>query len=318
MSDIAYSIVIPVYGSGAWLDELVERIGAAMQPLDGDFELILVNDASPDATTWPAIERNAAQHPWVRGFDLVFNVGQSRTLLCGMDQCRGRYVITMDDDLQHPPEELPTLVDAMRQQPEMDCIIGAYETKRHSLLRNLGSSLMIFLNRHIYGRPKDLEMTSLRIIKRDVARALTLTRSARPLIGPMLLSTTRRIGNVSVRHQPRPHGQSGYTMRQMVSMTVNNIINGSVAPLRFFSVLGFVVAGLSFCLGAYFVVRKLVVGISTPGFTSLIVTVSFFSGMILLGMGILGEYIARIIREVTGKPRFLVRTTAQADEERHD
>ena len=129
MSHVDYSIVVPCFGSGEWLEELVQRTEAAMKSL-GSFELILINDKSPDMNTWAEIERLAAEYRFVRGLDLLYNVGQFRAILCGIDRASGAFLITMDDDLQHPPEEIPKLIDAMHANPTMDCIIGKYITKR--------------------------------------------------------------------------------------------------------------------------------------------------------------------------------------------
>jgi glycosyltransferase involved in cell wall biosynthesis len=273
----------------------------------GEFELILVNDASPDGITWPAIEQSVRSYPWVRGYDLVYNVGQFRAILCGMEHARGSYVITMDDDLQHPPEELPTLIKAMNEAPEFDCIIGAYRSKRHSFVRNLGSKLFGWLNRKIYAFPPDIKTTSFRIMKREIAQALVAIEMGRPIIAPMIFQVTRKVKNVVVEHHERKGGKSGYDLRKCVWTTIQNIINGSLLPLRFFAVVGFLASGLAFLIGIYYFLRKLTIGIPIGGYASLIVTLSFFSGLILAAIGVLGEYIARIIEEVSGPPRYIIR-----------
>jgi polyisoprenyl-phosphate glycosyltransferase len=302
-----YSIVIPVYNSGKWIPELVERIRKTMEESGESFELLLVNDSSPDQITWLKIVEVASKYDWVRGFDLLYNVGQFRAILCGMDLAKGEYIITMDDDLQHPPEEIPKLMEKMEQNPEMECIIGAFSIKKHSLIRNLGSALFRLLSRKIYNQPKGFQGTNFRIMKRYIADALVNYKTSRPQIGPMILQTTTKIMNVTVKHESRKRGQSGYNIFRLFAHTMDSIINASIAPLRVFSVLGFITAGISFSIGVFYFIRWLMGSIKAPGFITFILLLTFFSGMILAGIGILGEYIARIITEITGHEKYHIR-----------
>jgi len=311
-----YSIVIPVYGSGKWMDELVERIGRVMSNMGKPFELILVNDASPDDVTWPAIVCNAKRHGWVHGIDLLYNVGQFRASLCGMEQIHGGdYVITMDDDLQHPPEEIPKLIRAMEEHPQMQCIIGAYGSKRHSLFRNLGSRLVGLLFQSIYGKPKGLQTTSFHIMRRQLAQAITAHRTVKPVLGALILQSTRQLMNVEVEHHPRPYGKSGYRLARLVSHTLDNVFNSSTAPLRAISLLGFGIAAVSFVLGIVYFVRWWLGLIGEPGFTTIVVLIAFGGGVVLSSIGLLGEYIARVITEVTGPPRYIIRDRIGGREE---
>lgn len=302
-----YSIVIPVYNSGRWLADLVAQVERAMDTLGESYELVLVNDCSPDGTTWLEIERLAAQDPRVRGIDLLFNVGQFRATFCGLEQARGDFILTMDDDFQHPPEELPNLARAISGRPEIDCVFARYEAKRHRWFRNAGTRLIYKLLGWIYGKPRDIETSSYRAMKASLARTLVQYRLAYPQMGPMILSVTKRLANVTVRHQPRKVGKSGYTMGRLIGETVRSITNVSVAPLRFISLIGFTVALGSFLLAILFFIQFLTGAIRQPGFATIVLLISFFSGMILLGIGVLGEYIGRIIREISGPPRYTVR-----------
>ena len=307
-SSIIYSIVIPCYKSGKWLDDLVGRIEKVMQPLGEPFEIILVNDASPD-DTWQAIERNAQSYPFVRGIDLLFNVGQFRALICGLEHSRGSYVITMDDDLQHPPEELTKLVTAMRERPELDCIMGAYEDKKHDFIRNLGSRFMGKLNEIFYQKPPDLQLSSFRIMRRQVADAVCAHRTVKPIIGPLILRSTRRVGNVTVEHHPRTGGRSNYSLLKLVRTTLDNMISVSTLPLQFLSIMGFLCALGSGLLTAYYLLLYLIGHIANvPGFTTVVLLVTFFGGMILLSIGILGEYIILIITQTSKPPRYFIRS----------
>ncbi|MBE0435677.1 MAG: glycosyltransferase [Methylomicrobium sp.] len=306
MTEIRYSIVVPCYKSGDWLEELVQRTTSAMQQYQ-PFELLLINDKSPDTVTWPEIERLAGQHKFVRGIDLLFNTGQFRAILCGIEHARGQFVITMDDDLQHPPEEIPKLIEAMHQNPSLDCIMGKYLSKRHSFLRNAGSLLMKGIMNRLYNKPSGIVTTSFRIMPQVFAKSLLLYRVASPQLGPLIVSLTKKIKNIPVEHHARVGGRSGYSLSRNIKETFRSIINASIAPLRLFSVLGFITAGLAFMVGLYYVLQWYFGGINVAGFTSLILAISFFSGMILAGIGVLGEYIGRIIQELTGMPRYQVR-----------
>ena len=308
----AFSIVVPVYKSGPWLPELVERIEKVMRPMAEPFELILVNDASPDDVTWPTIEKLAAQHPWVRGVDLFFNNGQFRATLCGLAEARGEYVITMDDDLQHPPEEIPKLAEAIRAQPRLDCVFGRYETKQHSAMRNLGSGLFVpFLNR-LYGKPPEIQTTSFRIMRKGLADALVAYRIAHPQPSPMIIMLTKNVANTTVRHEPRTHGKGGYSWRRLIGETFHSLINVSVLPLRWVSLTGLLFSGLSFAVALYYLVEWMMGGIGVAGFASLIIAVTFFGGLTLLSIGVLGEYVGRIIQEVSGPSGFSVRRDTKA------
>ena len=309
MNKLNYSIVVPCYGSGDWLDELVQRVAVAMEDVQ-PVELILVNDKSPDQKTWMEIERLAGEFDFVKGIDLLYNVGQFRATLCGIEQARGQFVLTMDDDFQHPPEEMPTLIAAMQQNPEMDCIMGQYITKQHNPLRNLGSKLFQAIMSRLYNKPAGLVTSSFRIMPAAFAKSITLYRIASPQLGPVMLSLTRKIMNVPVRHESRKFGSSGYSLFHCAKETFQGIINASIVPLRVFSVIGFLTSGFAFMLSFYYLLRWVFGGIGVEGFTSLILAISFFSGMILAGIGVLGEYIGRVIDELTGMPRYQIRAVA--------
>lgn len=305
---IVYSIVIPVYESGEWMDELVARIGAVMEiEAPGKFELILVNDCSPDLITWPAIVRNAKKYKWVRGFNLLFNVHQFKATICGMEQARGEFILTMDDDLQHLPEELPKLIRAMREDDQCLCIMGRYDSKKHSLFRNLGSRFYQAVTARFYGKPAGIQTTSFRIIRRELSEAIINYRTNKPQMGPLTVALTPKLKNIPVQHACREHGHSGYSILKLISATFDNVIQGTTAPLRIFSILGFFSALVSLIFASFFTARWLGGGIGVAGYTSQMLLVCFFGGMTLSGIGLVGEYVARIISEVTGTERFKIK-----------
>jgi polyisoprenyl-phosphate glycosyltransferase len=270
-------------------------------------ELILVNDASPDPGTWPAIRKQAETVPWVRAVDLLGNVGQFRALMCGLELARGELVVTMDDDLQHPPEEIPKLINAIEAKPEVEAVIGAYDANERSAIRNLGTRLVSSVYRLAYNKPDGLETTSFRILRRPLVDAIVAHRTARPVPGAVILESTGRVANTPVEHHPRPAGHSGWRLGRLVGATVDNIVNASTAPLRLISLLGLTAWAVALVMSVYYLAQALVGGMAVPGFATIVLLVLFFGGTNLLAIGVLGEYVARIVAEVTGSPRWVVR-----------
>jgi len=317
MSDIHHSIVIPCYGSGRWLPDLVDQIDRAMAPYQ-PFELILVNDPGPDADTWPAIEAVARQHAFVRGVELAYHVGQFKATLCGLELAAGHYVITLDDDFQNPPEEIPKLIQAMREHPDMDCIMGEYGNDNRNPLRQFGSALMQKIFDFFYDKPPGIVTSSFRIMPVQFARTLLLYRLNFPQLGPMIIQLSKKIMNIPVEHHRRPVGRSGYRFFKLVKETYRSVINVSILPLRLFSAVGFLTAGMAFIMGIFYFWSWMAGDVGFPGFTSLILVITFFSGMLLAGIGVLGEYIGRIIQEVTGMPRYKIRRQVGRGQDAND
>lgn len=308
------SIVVPVYNSARWLEELVTRISAALQDCVQEYEVILVNDGSPQADVWPAIASLCKKDSRVQGIDLLYNSGQFIATMCGLEHASGDYVITMDDDLQHPPEELPKLIEAM-EEGDFDCIFGVYEQVRENLFRRVGSKLTNGLVTKLYNRPKGIKSNSLRIMTKELAKTISMYKTSRPQISPLIFICTRNIGNVVVRHEPRKYGKSGYSLRKLLSATFNSIINVSTLPLDIVSGIGIASSCLAFVIGLVYLGMFFLGEIAVPGFTAQILVTVFFSGLILMGIGIVGKYIGRIITEITGLPRYVVREIVNGEKE---
>lgn len=300
------SVVIPCYGSAEALPELLSRLDAALDDIGVPAEVILVDDCSPDGLALVA-QREVPARPRLRYIELMFNTGQFRALMCGFSHARGRYVVTMDDDLQHPPEEIVRLYDHLRENPQLDAVFGAYEKKHHSGGRNLGSWLLRMVNTWIFHKPPGLVMSSFRCMRRELLEALLANRTRYPVIGPLILSSTRRIENVTVRHDARKHGRSNYNVVRLVRATLDNILSFSSLPLQIISVVGVCISLLSFVLGGVYAIAHLVRGSGVPGWTSLFLAVNFYAGLGLLSVGIAGEYLVRIIGESRGQPLYVVR-----------
>lgn len=313
-SPIELSVVIPCYGTAQVLPELLERLVAALEGLGVPWEVILVNDCSPDALSEVA-EREVSTRPDVRYLELMFNVGQFRALMCGLANARGRFVITMDDDLQHPPEEIGKLLSAIADRPDLDAVFGAYGSKQHAAGRNLGSLLIRMVNTRIFGKPKNLVMSSFRCLRRELVDTLVANQTRYPVIGPLILSSTRRIINVPVRHDPRKLGQSTYSLGHLIRTTFDNVLNFSSLPLQMISIAGVIISMFSVTIGAFYLGIHLVRGGGAPGWTSLFLAINFYGGLGMLAVGIIGEYLIRILGESKGQPLYMIRR--EIDGSRH-
>ena len=305
-TDCKYSIVVPCYKSERWLEELVSRIERVMTSIGEPFELILINDASPD-NTWTEIQRLAKKFPFIHAFDMFTNVGQFRALLCGFEYAQGELIITMDDDLQHPPEEIPKLISAMEAQLNLDCIMGIPQEKKHSQIRNLGSRFMNWLNTLFFDKPIALRLSSFRIIRRELIPVICTHPTSKPIIGPLILKSTKRLANTEVKHHLRPHGRSGYRLLKLILLTLDNIFYNSTLPLKIFSVFGLLSSLASILIATYFFINYLLGAITVPGFMTHVLLICFFGGTSLFLIGLLGEYVIRILEEVNRPPRYIVR-----------
>lgn len=314
MSDMEYSVVIPVYNSGEWMDELIAAIQKVMDALDGKYEIVMVNDGSPKLDTWDIMLSMCEKYKHMKMINLQYNSGQLNALLCAMKNSSGRYVITMDDDFQHSPDEIPKLV-AKIKETNCDCVIANYAHKEHNGFRKLGSKFANFLSHKIYKKPKNITSNSFRIMKRDLAVALTSYRGKFPQIGPMIFSLTRNIDVVTIEHKERKYGKSGYSVGHLITETMNIIINGSTFPIDFMAIFGFVVSGISFVIAFVYFILYIVGSTTVPGFTAQILATSFFSGVITFSIGIVGKYIGKIVKESSGFPPYLEREIKHSKED---
>lgn len=303
--EIEYSVIIPVYNSSAWIEELAVQILETLSNIGQTFEIILVNDKSPARETWSILKKVADKYPCIKCINLQYNSGQFNALLCGMKHSKGKYVITMDDDFQHQPKEILKLIQRM-QEEDCSCVIGEYIQKKHNFIRRAGSRLANRIAEKIYNKPKGVTSNSFRIVKRELADVLVNYRGKKPQLGPMIFSATKDISTVPVEHSERKYGKSGYHPLKLISETFSIIINASTFPLDMVSIGGFCVACISFVIGFVYLIRYLTNQIKVPGFTAQILVITFFSGVILLSIGMVGKYVGRIAQELIGFPSYMV------------
>lgn len=305
-TQIDVSIVVPCYRSEQCLAELVERTMATLDATGFSYEILLVNDASPD-NTWATISELCEKHTCVRGIDLLFNTGQYRATFCGLVRSHGNIVVTIDDDLQHPPESIQDVLTFMNDNSDTDCLIGAYEGKKHGLMRNLGTAIMERLFQWLYKKPPGLRVTSYRAMRRTLVDAISSYGTANPNINPLIFHCTHRIQNLGVPHHPRTHGRSGYGFFRLVRLMMDNVLSVSTLPLKCVSAIGFVSALSSLILGIVYLLKAIFGQFNVPGFATTVLLVIFFGGLILFSIGLLGEYMIRIMEEVRGRPRYYIR-----------
>lgn len=302
-----YSIVVPVYNSEHTIMELYQRLAHVFEEtLKEEFELILVDDGSKDQS-FAVMEQLRLQDKRVKIIQMARNFGQHPALLCGFSFVQGDFVITMDDDLQHPPEELPKMIAVMEEQADVDVILGRYEGRKHGLIRRLGTRLSIYATSKMLKKDKNLEITSFRLIRRFIVDALLKTNTHLPQIGNLLVMTSNRIINVTVRHDARTYGKSGYPFMRLVKDLIFDITNHTAFPLlvvRNLGIFGFLVSAL---LGGYYLIRYFVYGSSVEGWTSLMLIMLGGFSLILLSLGIIGMYLMNILNESKKMPHYTIR-----------
>ena len=298
------SVVIPVYRSAPTIELLLRRVSAALAAITPSYEIVLVEDCSPD-DTWQAIEQARGAHgDHVVAVQLMRNYGQHNALMCGLRIARGRVVVTMDDDLQNPPEEIPKLL-ARLEEGGFDLVYGSTEARQHAGWRNFGAALVWSFYRRVFdGR---VTPTTYRAMRYELARSVLFYDLNFTYLDGLLAWCTTRIGEVTVEHHARAVGTSSYSMRKLLLLALNLYTNFSLLPLQMVSVVGLLAALGGFGLGAYYVMLHFVSSIAVPGFASTIVAVLVLGGVQLLALGVIGEYLGRLHLNVNRKPQFIVR-----------
>jgi undecaprenyl-phosphate 4-deoxy-4-formamido-L-arabinose transferase len=299
----ALSIVIPVY-NGA--DTIAELVGALEDlSIAGDHEIVLVNDGSPDNSSEACSALlDKARVPITLVF-LARNYGEHNAVMAGLRHASGAHVITMDDDLQNPPEELERLL-AFAQRSGNDVVYTYYEEKKHSAWRNLGSRFTNRVADFVLEKPRGLYLSSFRCMSAFAVREVTRYQGPFPYIDGLILQVTQNIGRVMVRHLPRTAGHSNYTLRRLVRLWMNMFVNFSVMPLRISTITGFVLSGLG-AIGGAAVIGEALLYSPPEGWASLMAAVLLLSGVQLIILGIVGEYLGRLYLTANGKPQSVVR-----------
>jgi undecaprenyl-phosphate 4-deoxy-4-formamido-L-arabinose transferase len=298
------SVVVPVYRSETILPELVRRLEGVLPAIAANYELMLVNDSSPDGS-WLLINQLAAERPWVRAINLMRNYGQHNALLCGIRAAQHGVIVTMDDDLQHPPEEIPKLLVVLHQG--YDVVYGRPSQEQHGLLRDLASLTTKLALQNMMGAEIARQVSAFRVFRAEVANAFRHYEGSFVSIDVLLTWGTDRFGATAVRHEPRKGGVSGYTLRKLLTHAMNMMTGFSTLPLQMASLVGFAFTLFGFGVLCYVVVRYFLQGTPVPGFPFLASIIALFSGAQLFALGIIGEYLARMHFRSMQKPPYAIR-----------
>ena len=297
------SVVIPCYKSELFLEKTVQDIELSLANIS--HEIILVDDSSPDKT-YQVIEKIVKEYKNIVGISLSRNFGQHAALMAGFHHTKGKLVLCMDDDGQTPASEITKLLNAIND--EIDVVYAEYEEKKHSFFRNIGSKVNSKMTEWMLKKPKDLYISSFFVCKRYVIEEILRYENAYPYVIGLVLRTTSRITNVKVNHAKRAVGQSGYSILKLFSLWMNGFTAFSVKPLRIADFIGVVLSLSGFGYAIYLIVKRLIVGYSfVVGWNSLMCVILILGGIIVLTLGLVGEYIGRIYICSNKAPQFVIR-----------
>lgn len=302
--ELDLSIVVPVYNSAATLGRLLERLTQTIGTLTQSYEIILVDDGSRD-DSWAVIQSlrgNYGDH--LVAVQLMRNYGQHNTLMCGLGVARGEYVITLDDDLQNPPEEIPKLLAYIKQHG-LDLVYGCPSNRSHAAWRNLGSTIVWHFYRTVFRNP--ITPSPFRIMRHQLAQSVLFYDLNFTYLDGLLAWCTSRIAGVEVEHHARAQGSSGYSLGKLLGLALNLYTNFSLIPLQIVSGLGFVTATSGFLVGVYYLFQFFASNIAVPGFASTIIAILILGGAQLLALGVIGEYLGRLHLNVNRKPQYVIR-----------
>lgn len=306
-SPSSLSVLVPVYRCEASLNPLTERLLAVLQATQRPFEIIFINDGSPDQS-WAAIRNWVQRESRIRGINLLRNFGQHNALLCGIRAARHAIIITLDADLQHPPEEIPKLLAKLAEG--FDVVYGLPEKNQHGIRRDAASLLMRRLLKIMHVETADIG-NSFRAFRTQLRDAFAEFQGPFVSIDVLLTWGTMRFTSVVVRHDTRAHGHSGYSLPKLLAHCFDVITGFSTLPLRLASWIGFFFTLFGIGILIYVVGRYLIMGYSAPGFPFLASIIAIFAGAQLFALGIIGEYIARMHFRLMDRPTYVVRQTAE-------
>ncbi len=308
------SFVIPCYRSEHTVEGVVNEIATTMETLQDkySFEVILINDCSPD-NTMGTIRRLCEEKPFVKGIGFARNFGQHAALMAGLRGADGDYVVCLDDDGQTPADEVGKLLSKLEEG--FDAVYAKYEHKQHSGFRNLGSKVNELMTRVMLEKPKELYVSSYFAVKRFIVEDMIRYENSYPYVIGLVLRATKNITNVVVNHREREEGTSGYTLKKLLGLWFNGFTAFSVKPLRIATCVGAVSAFVGFAYGIYTILKKFINPDVPLGFSSMMAALVFFGGMIMIMLGLIGEYIGRIYISMNNSPQYVIRERINMESE---
>ncbi len=305
------SFVIPCYRSELTLRGVIDEIKQTMQGMpEYSYEIVLVNDSSPDGT-WDVIRELAAANDNMIGIDLSRNFGQHAALMAGYAAVSGDIVVSLDDDGQTPASEVGKLLKGIEEGS--DVVYAAYSHKQHTLFRNIGSRINDLMTCVMLGKPKDLQVSSYFAAKRFIIDEALKYRHSYPYVIGLVLRSTNRIINVPVEHRARETGRSGYTFGKLISLWMNGFTAFSIKPLRIATTVGFISTLISVIYGIYTIIKKFIRPDVPIGFSALACIVLFVGGVVMVMLGMIGEYLGRTSMSVNENPQYVIREVTGRD-----
>ena len=311
------SIVIPCYRSAEMIGGVVADINREMEKLQGKYrwEIILVNDCTPD-NSFDVIRELCREYTNICGINLARNFGQHAALMAGFHQVKGDILVCMDDDGQTPAFAIKDLLQGLEEGS--DVVYAKYEHKHHNAFRNFGSRVNDLMLKFMLGKPADLYVSSFFAARRFIVDEMLRYQNAYPYVIGLVLRATRNIKNVTVEHQDRKAGESGYTLSKLLGLWFNGFTAFSEKPLRVATMIGTGCAFLGFLYGLYTIIKKLVNPMVPIGFSSLMSALMFIGGMLMLMVGLVGEYIGRMYSCMNNAPQCVVREIVGEEEGEKD
>ncbi len=310
------SFVIPCYRSKNTIGQVVEEIRTAMANLkEYSYEIVLVNDSSPDET-FETIRELCRADSKIKGIDLARNFGQHAALMAGMRITKGDIVVCLDDDGQTPADEVGKLLSKLEEG--FDVVYASYGKKKHSAFRNFGSKVNEMMTRMMLGKPKELTVSSYFAVRRFVVEEMIRYEHSYPYVIGLVLRSTKKVTNVPVNHRARAEGESGYTLKKLLSLWFNGFTAFSIKPLRIATFIGSLCAFGGFAYGIYTIIKKLVLVNVEAGFSALMSVLVFMGGMIMLMLGMIGEYVGRMYICMNCSPQYVVREMINQEEQKDE
>ena len=310
------SFIIPCYGSELTIKDVVNEIIQTVKlKIEYSYEILLVNDCSPDKV-YNVIMQLAKENPYIKGINLSKNFGQHSALMTGFNYATGDIILCLDDDGQTPAEEMFKIIDKVNEG--YDIVFAKYEHKKHNSFRNIGSKVNDLMAQHLIGKPKGLALTSYFACKRFVIDEMIKYKNSYPYIAGLLLRTSNNIINVPVNHKERISGKSGYSLGKLLFLWLNGFTSFSVKPLRIATFIGVICALLGFFYGAYTIINKIINPAIPVGYSSLMSAVIFIGGILMLMLGMLGEYVGRLYISINNSPQYVVRETINVNDKQVD
>lgn len=302
------SFVIPCYRSAMTIGKVVEEIESSMTKLSDrySYEIILVNDY-PEDDTFETIRRLAEEKDYITGINFAGNFGQHAALMAGFRYCCGDITVCLDDDGQTPADEVGKLLDKLEEG--FDVVYAKYSHKQHSAFRNFGSKVNEIMTRFMLGKPKDLYISSYFAARKFVIKEMIRYQNPYPYVIGLVLRTTKRIANAEVSHREREVGTSGYTLGKLFGLWFNGFTAFSIKPLRIATACGALCALAGFLYGIYTIIKKFINPIAPMGWSSTMSAIMFIGGMMMLMLGLIGEYIGRIYISLNNAPQYVIRET---------